>query len=127
MAHQSNSTKNHRATLLAIRAELLASPRLRPEDLDAHEIPEEDQAKMSHDQFVSLRLNHFDYMKLRYVTEALQRISDGDYGLCAECGEAISNRRLQAIPWAKYCVTCEELRDRNHQEQMTQADLSHAL
>jgi len=41
------------------------------------------------------------------IDEALQRIQEGTYGLCQECMEQIPHRRLQVIPWARYCVTCE--------------------
>jgi DnaK suppressor protein len=125
MAHQSHSTDDYREILLAIRADLLASPRLRADDLEVHQIAEEDQAKMRHDEFVSLQLNHLDYVKLRSVTESLERISDGDYGLCGECGGPIASRRMRAIPWAKYCVTCQELRAHNDDQDMALTGLSH--
>jgi RNA polymerase-binding transcription factor len=32
----------------------------------------------------------------------------GEYGICLSCGEAIPAKRLQAVPWAKYCVKCQE-------------------
>lgn len=47
------------------------------------------------------------------VTEALSRVATGTYGHCMECEEPISERRLHAIPWAKYCITCQEEQDRN--------------
>ena len=47
------------------------------------------------------------------VTEALNRITSGEYGVCMECEEPIGERRLHAIPWAKYCITCQENQDRN--------------
>ena len=46
------------------------------------------------------------------VAEALQRINKGTFGLCAECEEQIGDRRLRALPWAKYCITCQERADR---------------
>ena len=70
---------------------------------------EEDQAQLSHDEAVSLSLNRLDFQKLRMVRAALDRLEDGQYGICAECGEPIPPKRLQAIPWAQYCVTCQEL------------------
>jgi len=47
------------------------------------------------------------------VSEALQRIEDGSYGSCADCDDPISEKRLRAIPWAKYCIHCQEMQDRN--------------
>lgn len=45
---------------------------------------------------------------LRLVDGALRRISDGSFGVCASCGDDISARRLEALPWTQYCVRCQE-------------------
>jgi len=45
------------------------------------------------------------------VAEALRKVEDGSYGLCAECEEPINEKRLAAIPWAKFCIRCQELAD----------------
>ena len=71
-------------------------------------VAEEDQAQMSHDEFVSLHLNSLDYVQLRLIEEALDRIRSGDYGICLACEESIPAKRLHALPWAKYCVSCQE-------------------
>jgi DnaK suppressor protein len=46
------------------------------------------------------------------VDSALLAIKDGSYGSCAECGDAINSRRLEAIPWAANCIRCQETIDR---------------
>lgn len=71
-------------------------------------VAEEDQAQISHDEFVSLHLNSLDYVQLRLVDEALDRLNSGDYGVCLACEEPIPAKRLRALPWARYCVTCQE-------------------
>ncbi len=71
-------------------------------------VAEEDQAQLSHDEFISLRLNSLDYVQLKLIEEALDRIEAGDYGICMGCDEPIPPKRLQALPWAKYCVTCQQ-------------------
>src|SRR6185437_11793063 len=71
-------------------------------------VAEEDQAQMSHDEFISLRLNSLDYAQLRLIQEALDRIEAGDYGICLACEEPIPAKRLQALPWARYCVGCQQ-------------------
>src|SRR5436309_9080443 len=71
-------------------------------------VGEEDQAQISYDEFVSLRLNYLDYAKLRQVNEALRLLEGGQYGICQECERPIPARRLQVLPWAKYCVRCQE-------------------
>ena len=71
-------------------------------------VAEDDQAQISHDEFVSLRMNGLDYRQLRMVEEALDRLDSGDYGVCLACDEPIAEKRLMALPWARYCVKCEE-------------------
>jgi len=71
-------------------------------------VAEEDQAQLSHDEFISLRLNSLDYVQLKLIEEALDRIQAGDYGICLSCEEPIPAKRLQALPWAKYCVSCQQ-------------------
>src|SRR5690349_14428570 len=48
-------------------------------------VAEDDQAQLSHDEFVSLRMNGLDYRQLRMVEEALDRLDSGDYGVCLAC------------------------------------------
>jgi RNA polymerase-binding transcription factor DksA len=45
---------------------------------------------------------------IRQVSEALERIDDGSYGLCVQCGQTIEARRLAALPWVAYCTTCQD-------------------
>lgn len=42
------------------------------------------------------------------VSEALERIAEGDYGVCQACQKAISSKRLAALPWAALCLECQE-------------------
>jgi DnaK suppressor protein len=53
---------------------------------------------------------------LREVKAALRRIHDGSFGTCIQCDEAISPKRLAALPWAQRCVQCQEATDRDRQE-----------
>ena len=71
-------------------------------------IAEEDQAQLSHDEFVSLRLNSLDHLQLRMVNEALDRLEAGDFGTCLSCDQEIPAKRLKAVPWARYCVACQD-------------------
>jgi DnaK suppressor protein len=71
-------------------------------------VAEDDQAQISHDEFVSLRLNSLDYAQLRLIEEALDRLESGDYGICLACEEPIPPKRLRAVSWARYCVGCQD-------------------
>ncbi len=48
---------------------------------------------------------------LQAVESALHRLDAGSFGSCRRCGQAIPEERLQAIPWASYCVACQRLVD----------------
>lgn len=50
---------------------------------------------------------------LRNVRSALRRIDDGSFGTCLHCEEEISPKRVAAVPWAPYCIQCQEQADRN--------------
>jgi DnaK suppressor protein len=48
---------------------------------------------------------------LRTLKQALERLRQGSFGECAECGGDIEPKRLEAIPWTRYCVKCQEIRE----------------
>jgi DnaK suppressor protein len=50
---------------------------------------------------------------LRQVKAALRRIAGGSYGPCLHCDEEIKPKRLDAVPWAEYCIRCQEAADRD--------------
>jgi DnaK suppressor protein len=102
---------DYRQMLLDKRHEVLAGLGSRFDSRAAMgRVAEDDQAGLSHEEFISLRLNSLDYGQLRLVDEALDRFASGDYGICLECEEPIAPKRLQAIPWARYCLDCQESR-----------------
>jgi DnaK suppressor protein len=77
-------------------------------------MPMEDQAPVLHEQFVSIRFNNFAHEKIRSIDAALERLRRGDYGICEECDQPISPKRLNAVPWTRYCLECQEaLADEN--------------
>jgi DnaK suppressor protein len=49
---------------------------------------------------------------LREVKAAMARLEDGSYGVCESCEEAITPRRLDAVPWVRHCVDCQDSLDR---------------
>ena len=67
-----------------------------------------DLAEQSHEEWIFLNQNARYANLMREVQEALERIEDGTYMQCAACGQPIPPKRLQAVPWAKYCVPCQE-------------------
>jgi DnaK suppressor protein len=108
-ADAKNSNSGYQQMLLDKRERVMAGLGIKFDTLaKMGRVAEEDQAQMSHDEFVSLHLNSLDYVQLRLIEEALDRIGSGDYGICLSCEEAIPEKRLKALPWARYCVTCQE-------------------
>ena len=51
-----------------------------------------------------------EHRLLSEVEAALERLEEGEFGICQGCGQHIPQRRLEALPWARYCVPCAELR-----------------
>jgi DnaK suppressor protein len=69
---------------------------------------EGDLSQQHHEEWIFLNRNSIDMKLLREISDALQRIEQDTYGICMECEEPISSKRLEAVPWARYCVTCQE-------------------
>jgi DnaK suppressor protein len=66
-----------------------------------------DQALMDLDRELGISLMEMRNRRRQSIDEALNRLRDGTYGMCAECGVEISEKRLQAVPFAKLCVECQ--------------------
>lgn len=99
----------YRQILLAKRAQFLSGLGTKFDTMARlGRVAEDDQAQISHDEFVSLHLNSLDYAQLRLVEEALDRLNSGDYGVCLACEEPIPAKRLKAVSWARYCVKCQD-------------------
>ena len=116
------SDEVYRQMLLDRRGEVLASL---AGTFDARaalgRIAEDDQAQVSHDEFISLRINSLDYAQLKLVDEALDRLTAGDYGVCLACEEPIAPKRLRAVSWARYCVECQDTVGRTMDRELARA------
>lgn len=103
-----------RKLLLEKRDELLASPK--PSEALTASVQSPDAVEFavkSLEQDVTAVTADLRSRTLREIDGALQRVAVGTYGECEDCGEEISPQRLKAIPWARYCVSCQEIRSRN--------------
>jgi DnaK suppressor protein len=104
-----NGHSGYRRMLLDKRENVLSALGVKIDTLAGMgRVAEDDQAQISHDEFIALHLNSLDYGQLRLVEEALARVESGQYGICLACEEPIPDKRLKAIPWARYCVYCQE-------------------
>ena len=66
-----------------------------------------DQALMDLERELGISLMEMRNRRRQSIDEALMRLHEGTYGMCAECGVEISEKRLQAVPFAKLCVECQ--------------------
>jgi DnaK suppressor protein len=94
--------------LLLEKAHLESELRRKPDTLDAARVAAEDQPSVVHDQFLSIYRNNYACAKWKEIEAALDRLRSGQYGLCQECETPLSDRRLNALPWARYCIACQE-------------------
>jgi DnaK suppressor protein len=79
-----------------------------------------EQAVMDLDRELGISLMEMRNRRRQAIDEALTRLNEGTYGICAECGVEISERRLEAVPFAKLCVECqarEELLEKIEKEE----------
>ena len=70
-----------------------------------------DQMSHANDREFAVRSLEAESKKLRETRAALRRLHEGSYGICAECEEEISPRRLAAMPTAALCIRCQEAND----------------
>jgi len=72
-----------------------------------------DEVQLAGERELAIRNLDRESTLLRSVRLALARIADGSYGVCLHCEEEISPKRLNAVPWAAYCLICQEAADRH--------------
>lgn len=67
-----------------------------------------DRADVSYTKEFLLSLSDTERKQLQMIDGALRRIEKCDYGVCQMCGTQISKKRLDAVPWAPYCIDCQQ-------------------
>jgi RNA polymerase-binding protein DksA len=104
------TTEALRERLLNARREALADLGVAEDDLrwieENREIELEERAQDEAASDVLARREEHDFRRIRAIQDALDRIGDGTYGVCASCGEAIAVERLLALPEASLCADC---------------------
>jgi DnaK suppressor protein len=99
--------------LLAKQREISASLYNRNEIVVEKAPDDLDQVQLMSEREFAIRNLDRDSKALRQVRQALLRIADGSYGVCLHCEEEILPKRLAAVPWAAFCIKCQELMDQN--------------
>lgn len=79
--------------------------------------PEElDRIQNAQERDLAIDALNRDFMRLHQVRTALKRIETNAFGVCVNCEEDISKKRLAAIPWAALCIVCQEGADKKTEE-----------
>ena len=109
-------TKSYRDRLLARRESLFsqvteAEMSSRERDLEATQDPA-DMAANAYTKELLISMSANDRKLLLLIDEALERVEGGEYGECVNCGEPVAEKRLDAVPWTRYCLKCQDLQER---------------
>ena len=107
--------ENYRAMLIAKRDEILRGSRHHEDIRIVQTTDPIDTVQLAGERDFTVRILEGEARLLREVEAAVGRIGAGVYGTCLECDEPISCKRLAVVPWASYCLKCQELHDRHHQ------------
>ena len=102
--------KEVKESLLAERESLLNKLKDNDLSVDDAETPDPvDLAVRNYSKNVMLAVSENETRQLLLIDEALRRFEDEEYGSCLNCEKEINPKRLAAIPWARYCLNCQEL------------------
>jgi DnaK suppressor protein len=94
------------------RKELMAGSSDRDEILIENAAEEFDRLQQQLNREVAIRNLDRESKLLKDVQAAINRMDDESFGICLRCDEEIPEKRLKALPWAAYCVSCQETVDR---------------
>jgi len=105
----------YKKRLLARRDELVRTiTRTEEEGRQADDDPTVDLADKAANSYTKEFLfgqTNTDRAILNLIDEALKRIRNNEYGICANCQEEMQQKRLEAVPWAKHCINCQEKKE----------------
>jgi DnaK suppressor protein len=114
--------KKYKEILEAKRRELEGNVRNR-EGIAIEKTPDAlDEVQHAAERELAIRNLDRESNLLRNVRGALARIEEGSFGVCLHCEEDINPKRLNAVPWAPYCITCQEMADRSKVEATEEFD-----
>ncbi len=82
--------------------------------MDPHDIQSGDWTQVDSERDLAQALDERETAALRAIDEALQRIANGTFGLCTDCGAEIPAARLHAAPTAQRCIDCQTRYERDH-------------
>lgn len=101
-------TKNFSDLLTHKREEILQTVKQKEMDVSSGEIGDEaDVASQTFEREMMYEMTNAERMILDDIEAALRKIERNEFGTCESCKKKISNQRLRAMPWARYCIGCQ--------------------
>ncbi len=114
------SVKEAKEALIQLKTEIFKTVSLKDSAEDTIQkeelFDEVDHTIEERQKQLSLLLNEREKAKLNEIEDALQRIENKTYGICEECGDEISSERLKYLPYARYCVDCQDKLEKMEEE-----------
>ncbi len=115
-AAKKDLTEKIRKRLVAKRDELLAdlakNREVSEETADESAQDMADRATSSYMREFAFSLSETDRKILLLIEQALVRLDAGTFGTCVHCGQLVQEKRMDAVPWARHCLDCQELQDK---------------
>ena len=115
--------EKYREILEVKQAELTGSLRNRDEIVIEKAPDAIDEVQLAGERELAIRTLARDSTMLHQLRDALARVADGSFGVCFHCEEDISPKRVNAVPWAAFCIKCQERIDRHEIEVERTGDL----
>ena len=110
-------TEKVRKVLLEKREELIKdlikNREISDETIDESAQDMADRATSAYTKEFAYSLSESDRKTLVLIEQALVRIENGTYGVCVHCGGVVQEKRIDAVPWARHCLDCQELQDKH--------------
>jgi DnaK suppressor protein len=83
----------------------------RERDSEATQDPA-DMAANAYTKELMVSMTDNDRQLLKLIDEAVERMEAGTYSKCVRCGTVLPEKRLEAVPWARYCISCQDLQEK---------------
>jgi len=107
---KAKEARDIKTKLLAERELLIQKLNGNDLSIDDSETPDPvDLAVRNYSKNVMLAVSENESRQLALIDEAILRVDDKEYGDCQNCGKVVHPKRLSAIPWARYCLDCQQL------------------
>ena len=71
-----------------------------------------DKAASAYSKELNFSLSDAERQLLMLIEEAFNRMKNGTYSVCTNCGATIGEKRLTAVPWTPFCIDCQELQEK---------------